>query len=441
MVKNISLSASLCAAILLLIFSVSTKAQQQCGCSDVSDMLGRIKEANAAIAAYLAQQKLFEGVKFDNDVYRNKIQPVVQQYINRAHISGTNSAGGSTDTRSCELNQIVTGNPQKMTLTACLVAGVRAHEKQHADNCERWKESEGFDRGNDYRSDMTIAEALGEEMTAYGAEIRFFNEQISQLSQKCKPPNWSGVVKYESIQQTTQTAVVPPDNRGIGLGGSTRFEMLKKYVANFVIVNGQAFVGQSYVLKSTKESESKRVIDCGGGLMNRKTETHTFKSNNTNETSVEGFDKAVSFSVSPDGTDGYTISFRAPAVKGGTARVTSSATETPSCGQAKKPAPALSTPFNLDTETFYTVRAKGKITDENLSGSQTIPMPGGIWTITVSWNLTRGSSANNYADVLPEEVFSDKLLFAGFGNQNLSEIYFINYGASGNHAIPDSLVP
>lgn len=393
------------------VIPLHTSTQQSaCGCRDLKDMQNRIAEAEAAVKEYQYQQKLFFNKKFDSLIYKDEIQVAVKDIIDKAHIRGTNSVGSGTHTRSCELNPITVGDPTWMRVTPCLKAAVEAHERLHMDNCVRWKDKEGFDRGLDYRNEMTMVEALGEEMSAYANEIRFLRSQIEKLP--CTPPEWIGVVTYESTEKMVRTEVVPPGPSKDRLGGQTVYDYEKKHIANITVVDGKAFVEQIFALTSKKDSEYTRVLDCGGGMVNRRTVTHTFKSNDTSKMNAEGFSKALSFSVSSNGDDGYSISFRAPKVLYGKSEITSTEAPYPTgCGQPNKPTPPIKGPFNLDSELSYTIRVKGKPTDLELKGSETIPMPGGFWTIKVSWDLSRSKASNTFASVFEGQPFSADSLF------------------------------
>lgn len=396
----------LTAAFLFLAGSTIAAAQAQpCGCADHADMLNRIDEANVSISEYLYQKRAYGTKAFSSFDYSELIQKTLQEMLNKAHKSGTNSVKGGTNVGTCDLRPLEPGSPSQK-VTPCLEAGVRIHERVHMDACDIWKKDSGTFRGNDYRSSMTMAEYLDEEIRSYEAEKSFFKDQINKMA--CKPAGWIGVVRYEESTKLAKTETLPPSPKR--LSGQKSSELSTTRLVSILAGNGDTNASQIYALRQTENSEYDTKIACRTSSI-----VHHFAFSSLMDGKVRGFGKPLSFSVSQNGPNDYMISFAVPGITGGTVETSGTAAPyPPECGQPNKPIPSTTGPFAAQSEVRYTVRGKGKLSDNFLSGHETIPQLGGFQTITISWELKRWKDSSPNVSIRPLEK-NEELLGDGAG--------------------------
>jgi hypothetical protein len=357
----------------------------------MNDRLNRLDEINVAVSEYLVQKRAYGTKEFSSFDYSELIQKTLQQMLNKAHKSGTNSVSGSTDVATCEMRPIKPGSAG-MTITPCLEAGIRLHEKVHMDACDLWKNNSGIFRGADYRSSMTMSEYLDEEIKAYDAETRLYREQITNLP--CKPYGWIGFIRYEDTTRLARSETMPPTEKR--LNGRSSSELVTTRSVSIFPSAGEANAAQIYTVKQTENSEYQTKIPCHSSYI-----VHNFKFSSDISGRVDDYRKPLNFSISQTGPNDYSISFAVGGMTGGTAVTTKTAAPYPEeCGQPNKPTTPITGPFEISGGVRYTAHGKGKLSDNKLSGRETIPMLGGLQTITVSWELMRWRDASPNVSLL-----------------------------------------
>lgn len=195
---------------ILLANICAAAAPPPCDCKDVTDILYRIKEANAAIAEYKNQLKSYAaaGTMFTNDEYNIKLQiGKIQPKIQPAQPPPkTKTLMGYTDPHSC--NSYPKGG------SPCLQEAAMKHESVHSNICYGRKPS-SLNPLSDYRDGMTMVAVIQEEITAYYNEIAYLTGEFAKLPDKCKPPIW--YLHYEVMVTGggTKTRVISGDRSQI----------------------------------------------------------------------------------------------------------------------------------------------------------------------------------------------------------------------------------
>jgi hypothetical protein len=149
-----------------------------CHCPDIADIRNRIAEAGAAIDAYtrlinaIAASDAAAGTPTmfsENQLAQG--EATVQTAVNAAHVPGTTSGSGTTD--SACVTTVKSGS-------ACIRASLQTHENVHAASCEASKSSGRTGRFGDYKASMTMADYWREEVTAYAAEQTYLASSLAQ---------------------------------------------------------------------------------------------------------------------------------------------------------------------------------------------------------------------------------------------------------------------
>ena len=157
-----------------------------CTCKDRRDLLNRLREANAAIAAYEGEIARLDAeaaqpgntTYWGHDVYQDVQRNAIQLAINSVTDRGALRVGGQTDGGDCVIRidpkDINTGKP----VTACMSHIIGQHEAWHKKGCDARHTLRP--KKIDWRAGMTLAEVLRDEIQSYRAEI---NEVLLQLEQ------------------------------------------------------------------------------------------------------------------------------------------------------------------------------------------------------------------------------------------------------------------
>jgi hypothetical protein len=167
-------------------------ASGECSCADVADLENRLAEANAAIAEYqvaIGEIRAVDAASGKKTMYSDELytyeQENVQLAINGAHIRGTRSGSGDTDT-ACE----TTVNAP----TPCLQGSFQTHENVHSSTCQRVKQGMGDQYSpltTDFRETLTMEEYWNDEIAAYTAEIRYINENLPKAKADTSKCQWT----------------------------------------------------------------------------------------------------------------------------------------------------------------------------------------------------------------------------------------------------------
>jgi hypothetical protein len=357
-----------------------------CDCADVNDLINRWNVDNAAIGEYRNQiagmmaREARDGkpYMFNGDDYQNKLQKRVEQVMESVNSPGQTAAKGETDA-----NCATTINSP----TYCLCVVIKAHEDYHVEDCTASKTNLVGPGFLDYRNTRRMVEVALDEIIGFQKEIDVINRILRNMPPKCKPKQWTGVINYNETMQIAKTTPIPPDKGALVLGGSNVSKYEKNLSATVTVLNGQAYVNEDYIETSRSGQEITSMVKCHSNEQPREFPHHNV---GTTSNEAHGYAKASHFSVAM-GNDGYSISFRAPAMPG---TYQSGRDVTPSpCGPPFTPQ-GISTSWALG-EWSYRVKGTGKPTDLNIKGSdtQTFPMPDGSRTVKVTWNLYRSEAA------------------------------------------------
>ena len=181
-----------------------TPPQSACGCNDKKDMLYRIREAEAAVAEYKNQIKLYQATntKFTYNEYHDvlqvgKIQPKLDVVRQTEKAPKPNTSKGSTHPITCNVS--VSGG------SVCLQKASELHEQSHKNICQLKKNGAA-----DYRDGMTMAAVAQEEINGYLLEINYLKSQLAKLPDTCKSTNWS---LYYEVKVRYHNLNFKPDNR------------------------------------------------------------------------------------------------------------------------------------------------------------------------------------------------------------------------------------
>lgn len=187
----------------LILLAVNPAWAQPCMCIDIGDIKQRIKEANAAIAAYGAEmQKMMEQMQRTREpipytpARREMLQGRVQQAVNQAaagriatmpSIQGENP-GGTSNLCTMTINL----HP---SATACMRESVKRHEQHHQQECQKTlsgaKVRETIATGKDRfeRDGIQLVQYAQEEIGGYTIELMFLHAELARLtrSEECNP--------------------------------------------------------------------------------------------------------------------------------------------------------------------------------------------------------------------------------------------------------------
>ena len=193
--RVLAAAAGLLAAVLALGPGAVQAQASACNCSDLRDLMNRICEARAAVSEYRKQINLIRAAEqrrgaplmHSEAIYRNDVQPCVQEAINQVTDSGARRGTAETD-NSCNLSF------KSPPPTACMRGSLTAHESVHVTYCQAIRnERDGFfqelrDTFRDIRSDRTMVDLLNEERAAYTTEISYARMQLDRLARSGRCP-------------------------------------------------------------------------------------------------------------------------------------------------------------------------------------------------------------------------------------------------------------
>lgn len=210
-------------ATVLALFSVAAYAQggPACGCDDVRDLRNRICEARAAIAEYdrqIDRIKRFERdvlkkpLLYTEAIYKQRMQPCVQEAINTVSDSGARVLTAKTD-NDCE---IVFGMPPP---TSCLADSLTRHERYHQTVCRAMSDIRGekslfgpfLALFEDTRAGQSLVSLATEEKFAYRGEIENNLDHLRRLSTSC--PRSSFEIERNGRREFTIDYCPPPRQR------------------------------------------------------------------------------------------------------------------------------------------------------------------------------------------------------------------------------------
>ena len=164
-----------------------------CHCPDIPDIRNRIAEASAAAAKYgqmaadieAADATAGKPTMFGEERWKAG-EAAVQVEVNAAHVQGTRSGNGRTDT-AC-VTTVESASP-------CIQASLQTHENVHAASCQASKKSGRTGTYGDYKASMTMAAYWREEVAAYSEELKYLSDNLAQAMAEagCDP-----VVKVET---------------------------------------------------------------------------------------------------------------------------------------------------------------------------------------------------------------------------------------------------
>jgi hypothetical protein len=165
-----------------------------CDCADVNDLINRWNIDNAAIAQYrhqiagLKSREAINGapIMFSYPLYVNVVEANANALMKAMFSPGQTSAKGGTD-GSCTTT---IDSP-----TFCLCVVLKAHEDTHVDDCEQHKTNEPGPNYSDYRNSRTMVQVITDEIFGYKKEIDKINDLLRSMPAKCKPKQWTGIVK------------------------------------------------------------------------------------------------------------------------------------------------------------------------------------------------------------------------------------------------------
>lgn len=196
-------------ALLFLVITVSPGSVPQrrgpagpCSCDDRTDLLNRLNEADRAILEYqiqiqvmLAQEKQTgEPLILTPEMYNEKLQPRIQEAINRVTDANARKARAKTGGFFC---RTTVDAP-----TSCLAEVVSRHERVH----QKWCRERGV------LNDIRLVDVALEEIEAYSVER---NHILSLLrAWPCKPRGWFGTVTYGVINKFSSEETFPPRKTG-----------------------------------------------------------------------------------------------------------------------------------------------------------------------------------------------------------------------------------
>jgi hypothetical protein len=186
-----------------------------CDCVDIGDIMQRLAEVGAAIAAYSAQMakivEVEEGgvtrdVPFSSVEYapilKAQVQAAVQKAIQRT-VQGRKSAGAKGDTdNACN----ITNNGK----TPCMRESVQRHEEVHRQACLSTRDASsmalavlGDKRDRFLRDGFTMGQFIMEEIRGYQAEVTFLTQELAELEKRCKKPKEPEPVlsRYPSVEE------------------------------------------------------------------------------------------------------------------------------------------------------------------------------------------------------------------------------------------------
>ncbi len=355
-------------------------ASGACGCADIADMLNRIKEADAAVAAYrkeiavlLAAPKGSDPVMATDANYRDLQDNIVQAEINKVTTPGSNRPRSGTN-GACEIDIPAT--------TACMRQSRQIHEAVHQRACLAMKTKEDF-LVKSYFNFMTLVDFAWEEIDSYLSERKFLADQLRNLPATCKPKGWTGTVEYNEQIKTAKSKTIPAVTNGTR-GGTESATYEKQHTASITVIDGRAFARTDYVEKSFWRQEITSIVRCHSNEAPRDFPHHRA---DTTSSEAHGYTQLPSFSVSA-GSTGYRISFSLPAVEG-TYDLAHDVTP-PACPGPFKPAPGSHSAMRFGGTSYSVVG--GADAGDTISGSdtKTTPLADGTRTVTVSWHLSRG---------------------------------------------------
>jgi hypothetical protein len=186
-------------------------AKATCSCDDRKDLLNRLAEVDAAIAAYkfqiegmLAKEKKDGTRLLLSDASYRDMQNRVQQDLRRVtDKTANNNATGETSELFCET--------EVKAPTKCLEAVVSKHEKVHRDICES---TNVVEKG---MTEIRLVDAAQQEINAYAVERDYILAMLQDLP--CKPKGWFGTVQYQVTSSSSASKTIPPNKSGSTTSG------------------------------------------------------------------------------------------------------------------------------------------------------------------------------------------------------------------------------
>ena len=183
----------------------SASAGGACECGDLKDLINRVKEVDAAIAAYkfqiegmVAKEKRDQAPYNMTDVDYRKMQDRIQQELDRVTDHDARKAAGNTDELTCKT--------ELKAPTKCLESVVSKHETVHRQICES---TSSFEKAG---TAVRLVDMAQQEISAYAVERDFLLSLIKALP--CKPKGWFGTVTYQIVDTTNGTRTIPASTRG-----------------------------------------------------------------------------------------------------------------------------------------------------------------------------------------------------------------------------------